>query len=412
MDTARFARRALLRASMSAAGSTFAAALARRPHPTVAAAAGVAATAGAAMELPVMAVPFGVASLWLVRRARNRGDAVAPLLATAVGGAFAAAATTRTWPRAPRTAADIRPALVDAGSHPTEDGAGLSIVVNASAGPALRQAPSEQLADALPAAKLLEVGEHLDLADALKTAGESALALGVAGGDGSIGAAAAVAHAVDKPLLVVPAGTLNHLARDLGIGSIGDSIEALRAGHTVAVDVATIDGRVFLNTASFGGYSELVDSRERLEGTIGKWPALFVALWQVLRRSEPVRVEIDGRPRSLWMIFIGNCRYHPAGFAPSWRERLNDGELDIRLVDASEDWARVRLLLAVLTGRLGRCRIYEGFTTKRLEVRSLQGPLRLARDGETFDGSESFVIAKDPKPLEIYVPPADRASQP
>jgi undecaprenyl-diphosphatase len=209
------------------------------------------------------------------------------------------------------------------------------------------------------------------------------------------------------PLVVVPGGTLNHLARDLGLAGPEDAVAAVREGHLVAVDLGSIDGKPFLNTASFGSYSDLVDARERLERRIGKWPALIVALVTVLRRAQPLRVELDGQERSLWMIFIGNCTYHPHGFAPTWREHLDDGLLDVRLVDGDQPWGRTRLLLAVLTGRLGRSRVYEERTTDRLHVRSLDGPLRLARDGETFDGGDDIVVCKESEPVSIYVPLAE-----
>ncbi len=84
------------------------------------------------------------------------------------------------------------------------------------------------------------------------------------------------------------------------------------------MDVATIDGKVFLNTASFGSYVELVDAREKLEDRIGKWPAVVVALFKVVARVGSGRGR-DRRSRAarLWMIFIGNCRYHPKGLLPA-----------------------------------------------------------------------------------------------
>jgi diacylglycerol kinase family enzyme len=129
-----------------------------------------------------------------------------------------------------------------------------------------------------------------------------------------------------------------------------------------------------------------------------------VALYKVLRHAEQVRIEIDGEPRTVWMVFVGNCRYHPAGFAPSWRERLDDGQLDIRVVDGAAPWSRVRLIVSVLTGRLARCRAYEQRFERRVTVRSREGRLRLARDGETFDGPDEFTIEKAPEPLVVYVP--------
>ena len=393
---------------MSAAGTAALASLAgQRGRTARKAAVVVAATAAAAMEMPVAGVVVGTMGFALLRRNRFAGASALSIAA----GVGAAVATRRVWPVAPRTPAESRPALTPSEvNQPSEDGDGLTIVVNPNAGPALRKSPTEALQEALPAATVLETDESLDLETALKQAAGSSLAVGVAGGDGSIGAAAAIAHDIGKPLVVVPSGTLNHLARDLGVQSVDDAVAAVRAGHTVSLDVGTIDGETFLNTASIGAYSELVDARERLESRIGKWPALLVALFQVLRRSTPLVVELDGYPRRIWMIFVGNCRYQPDGFAPSWRERLDDGELDIRLVDASQRFARTKLLLAVATGRLGRCRAYEAWTTKSLHVRSLDGPLRLARDGETFDGSDEFDVKKETQPLAVYVPPPDEAT--
>jgi undecaprenyl-diphosphatase len=281
------------------------------------------------------------------------------------------------------------------------DGDGITFVINPGAGSVDELDLPALLADELPAARVREV--HDDLDAALAEAAEGA-AVGIAGGDGTINAAAAVAHARGKPLVVVPAGTLNHFARDLGLEGPEDTVAAVRDGHLVAVDLGCIDGKPFLNTASFGSYSEMVDAREQLEGRIGKWPALVVALVRVLHRGEPVRVELDGEPRSLWMIFIGNCRYQPSGFVPRGRERLDDGLLDVRLVGAERPWARTRLVLAVLTGRLRHTPVYEERTVERLEVRGLDGPLRLARDGETFDGGTEVLVCKEDRPLAVCVP--------
>ncbi|MDQ3963273.1 MAG: PA-phosphatase, partial [Actinomycetota bacterium] len=233
---------------------------------------------------------------------------------------------------------------------------------------------------------------------------EDATAIGIAGGDGSVNTAAEVALKAQKPLVVVPAGTLNHLSQAIGIETVDDAISAVRSGQALSVDVALIAGRAFLNTASFGSYVELVDTREKLEAKIGKWPALVIALIQVLRGSKPVRVELDGKRCDVWMAFIGNCAYKPSGFAPSWRERLDDGKIDLRYVDASQPLARLRLAVALLSGRLGRSKVYRQALVERLEISSLDGPLRLARDGETFEGPEEIVVEKHEKRLAVYAP--------
>jgi hypothetical protein len=126
----------------------------------------------------------------------------------------------------------------------------------------------------------------------------------------------------------------------------------------------------------------------------------------VLRHGDPVEVEIDGEHRSLWLVFVGNCRYEPEGMAPTRRTRLDDGELDVRLVDASHPYCRTRLVLAALTGTLRRSRVFQTWRTTGLHVRAAGLPVRLARDGETFDGADEFDIAKDGSRLAVLVPPS------
>ncbi|HUQ39902.1 MAG TPA: diacylglycerol kinase family protein [Acidimicrobiales bacterium] len=370
----RFLRRAAVRGSLAAAMTLVV------PRRRRAAAAAAAFIGGAALEVRALA-PLLVPAV-----------AVDPLATAA--GAGAAFVTTRFWPVAPHEAAELRPVLSATVATPSPTGAGLVVVVNRGAGGRLGPSPAEELRAGLPDAEVVEVGEDDDIDAALDDAVERAMVLGVAGGDGTINAAAGIALAAGKPLVVVPAGTLNHLARDLGLHSVADAIAAVRAGETSAIDVARIDGHVFLNTASFGGYVEMVDAREALETAIGKWPAVLVALARVWRASKPTPVVIDGARRRVWLVFFGNCRYHPSGFTPSWRERLDDGLLDIRMVDATEPWSRARLVSAVLTGRLGRSRVYEQRQAERVEVEGLDGPMRLSADGETFDGKARFTVEK------------------
>lgn len=368
-------------------------------HAAVAAAFAV----GAGQEVPALAGPLaalaGAVSYSRIRSGAHRTSDVA---AGAALGAGAGLLTRRLWPVAPHEPAHVRTALKPADVEPSHRGGGLIVVVNPSAGSSGRAA--EELRDELPDAEVVELAEGDDLKEALEKAAGRGCAIGVAGGDGSINTAASIAADTGKPLFVVPGGTLNHFAYALGLESIADAARAVKDGRAVSVDRAVIDGQTFVNTASIGSYVDLVDAREKLEDRIGKWPAVVVALVKVLRQSRPVQLELDGERRRVWMIFIGNCRYQPSGFAPSWRERLDDGQLDIRIVDGTRPWSRVRLLLSVMTGRLARCGAYEQRFVRSMTVKSLDGCLRLARDGETFDGPEEFTIAKADEPLLVYVP--------
>lgn len=405
-------RRAALRAGLTAAAASTVARLGRRGGLAGPAALG-AAVVGATQETSTGSAPSALVPITALAATVGATVAVSPgplvrsrALAVA-GGAGIAFASRSLWPVPPGTPAEVRPGRVEHLDR-SADGTGLVVAVNPSAGAG---SSGEELADelraALPGALVRELDDPADLVPVLEAAATDTAthALGVAGGDGSINAAAAIAEQHGLPLVVVPGGTLNHLARDLGVAGVADVATAVRAGTAVSVDLPSIAGRRFLNTASFGSYAELVDAREALEERIGKWPALVVALVRVLRKGTPVEVELDGRRRALWMVFIGNCRYHPDGFAPAWRERLDDGALDVRLVDASSPFSRTRLVAALLTGQLGRSGVYDRWRTTQLVVRSADGPLRLACDGETFDGDDAEVlIAKDGARLTVYTP--------
>ncbi|MBV9933099.1 MAG: phosphatase PAP2 family protein [Actinobacteria bacterium] len=369
--------------------------------PSAHAAAGFAFATGAAMELPVLSVPLGAAAgavAWSrVRTGQHRwGD----VTAGAALGVAVAAATRRAWPVAPHEPAGLR---TGAASKTLPPGARVAIVVNPDAGPAISTDPEARLHKLLPDAEVLCVDEGSELPKALERASEADV-IGVSGGDGTVNRAAHTAHTAGKPLLVVPGGTLNHFAHALGIETFDEAAAAVEGGKVIEADVACVAGAMFLNVASFGVYPELVAMREGLEHRVGKWPALVLALARVLRKAEPVEVEIDGRHRRVWMCFVGNCRYHPSGFAPSWREKLDDGQLDVRIVDAASPFSRTRLVLAVLTGRLGRTRVYEERTATSLDIRSLDGPLTLAVDGEVVDGPAHVTFEKDASPLQVLVP--------
>ncbi|MBV8951898.1 MAG: NAD(+)/NADH kinase [Actinobacteria bacterium] len=293
---------------------------------------------------------------------------------------------------------------IDAPALPA--GRGLTVIVNPSSGPSDSDELVAQIRHALPAATILEPDDPDDVDARLREHAPGATAIGIVGGDGSVSGAAAVAADAGKPLVVVPGGTLNHFARDLGVETVAGVARAVEKGEAVAVQRGLVDGRTFLNTASFATYPQLVDAREALEHRVGKWPALAVALARVLRRENAIDVEIDGYAARIWVAFVGNGMYEPAGLAPRRRASLDDGVLDVRLVNAHGRWARTRVIGAALVGRVPRCRAFDRRVVKELRVRCLAGALRLAADGETFDGGDDVLIRLAPEPLALYSPVA------
>ncbi len=362
---------------------------------------------GAALEAPLVAAPVaalaaGVAYGRVHTGVHYPGDVVAGVAL----GTASALLVRRIWPVRPDRPAFARPAR---GTAPAlAEGEGLVLVINASAGSGDQAAEVQaQLGRDLPAAKVVVCGPDDDVSDCLAEAARSAKVLGVMGGDGTVNCAAGISLDAGLPLAVFPGGTLNHFAGEVGICSVDDVVAAVRAGSAVEVAIGSAapegDGLYFLNTFALGVYPELVRLREKHEKRWGKWPSMVWAMGRVMRRAEPVFLEVDGEPRRVWTLFAGNGHYHPAGFAPSWRERLDDGCIDVRLIDADQPGSRLRLVAAVLTGRLGKSRVYEQRLVGSLPVRTRQGGLRLARDGEQSEGPGHLTLRSATKRLVVYL---------
>ena len=360
---------------------------------------------GVALEVPALAIPVsGLAAVVGASRVIARVHYPSDVMAGFALGTAAGLLTLRWWARRPAVPAVAARPRRDGPASP--DGAGLVLIVNCSAGHASGDL-ADSLGNSLPEAEVIAATADDDLDDLFSKAAARARILGVAGGDGSVRLAAGIAADAGLPLLVVPAGTFNHFAADLGVASVDDALAALRGGDSVLVDVATADGEAFLNTASTGVYVDLVRAREQVERSIGKWPAVLIALVHVLRHSQPVELLVNGRRRKVWLLFAGNCRYEPSGAAPTYRPDLADGTLDIRLVDGSQPLARTRLVAAVLLGTLGRCRVYKTWSAPSVRVASASGPVALCLDGEATEARAAISLVKRPKKLLVYRPSSE-----
>jgi diacylglycerol kinase family enzyme/membrane-associated phospholipid phosphatase len=348
---------------------------------------------GVAMESPLAGaalapVALGVGYSRVHVGVHYPGDVVAGM---AVGGAVAAA-TQHWWRVRPTEPARVRTAY-EAPALP--DGEGLVVAVNPRSGPD-EYDPAEDIRRILPKAEVLELTEDAGVDELLGEAARSgrAKALGVAGGDGSVAAAAAVALEHGLPLAVIAAGTLNHFARDVGLETPEDTAEAVVSGQAVRVDVADVNGTPFLNTASIGGYPEMVRRRDHLSGRMGKWMALTVAAAQVLRRQTPVSMTVNGQPLKVWILFVGNGCYTPRGLAPAWRPRLEDGLLDVQYLRADVRFSRTRAVLGALLGISDRISAYAEFQAEEVRVVSHSGLRQVAYDGEMGEKATEFHFTK------------------
>jgi undecaprenyl-diphosphatase len=326
------------------------------------------------------------------------------VLVGAAIGAGIAGSTRGIWGALPTRADDAPPSEDRRRRPPNAAGEGITVLVNSGSGSSGGEDLAETLRERFPQVRIRRLDDSETLDDALAAAAGDADVLGIAGGDGSVTAAAEMARRRPAALLVLPGGTLNHLARDLRVDRADDALDAVVAGETVGVDAATIDGRLFLNSAGFGAYPDMLVHRERLRPVLGRWPSQVAAFVVALIKARPLELTLNGTRRRVWFGFVGNCRYEPAGVAPSWRPRLDDGRLDVRLALADGRWSRPRLILAALAGRVPGTPAYVEELVEELRVESPEASLRLARDGEHFEGPGDVVIRKLAQRLEIYAP--------
>src|SRR2546423_3824077 len=151
------------------------------------------------------------------------------------------------------------------------------------------------------------------IAVAVQTAvAESPDVLVAAGGDGTISAVAAALIGSPVALGVLPLGTLNHFAKDLGISpDLPAAVQVIADGHVQNLDVGSVNGQPFINNSSIGLYPHMVNHRRRQQLRLGrgKWLAMFFAALAVFRRYPLLQVVLESGgktfPRITPFVFIG-----------------------------------------------------------------------------------------------------------
>ena len=241
-------------------------------------------------------------------------------------------------------------------------------------------------------------------------AGDSA-AIVAAGGDGSIGSVASVLAGTDKPLGVLPLGTLNHFSKDLGIPpDLDEAARTVVRGRVARIDVGEVNGRIFVNNSGIGLYPRIVHRREQQREKLGwgKWPAFVWATLHTLHRHRSLDVVLasDGREirRETPFVFIGNNFYEMEGFDVGTRERLDRGELSAYLAPGARPADFVILALRALLGRLRGSPGFEVLRTTELRIETRGDRARVANDGETAMLSTPLRYRILPGALRVIVP--------
>jgi diacylglycerol kinase family enzyme len=232
-----------------------------------------------------------------------------------------------------------------------------------------------------------------------------------AGGDGTVSALADVVRETQTALGILPLGTLNHFARDLGIPlDLGQAAQAIAGGRRASVDVGEVNGSSFLNNASLGIYPKIVRERAERQRRFGhsKRTAMLWATLAVLDRPSLVelRLELDDRVHECRapFVFVGNNDYALEGFEIGTRARLDAGKLTIYTTRCSTAGGLAGLALRAIFGWLRQADDFMEAEVTTLRVESRRRKLLVAVDGEVKVMETPLEFMVRPRSLQVIVP--------
>jgi diacylglycerol kinase family enzyme len=232
------------------------------------------------------------------------------------------------------------------------------------------------------------------------------------GGDGTINGVASALVGEDVTLGVLPLGTLNHFARDLNIPiSIEQAIAVIARGHTVAVDVGDLNGRIFLNNSGLGLYPSIVIDREQMKRAgLNKWISLsFAALRGFVRLPRlNITMVVGGREVHIDtpFVFVGNNRYEIHGARIGERKSLTGGELFLSIAPGIDRLGLLRVTFAAITSSLKSSDCFEERCVRDFTIQRRRRSSRVSLDGEVVRIVNPLHYSCRPGALRVCVPDA------
>ena len=298
----------------------------------------------------------------------------------------------------------------------------IPVVLNSTAGKGYTQEQQDELrqwfADAGIAVEIHAASRGEEIVDLTRRAlTRNPRFIVAAGGDGTVSAVASCVRGKNIPMAVLPAGTLNHFARDLGIpADAKEAIAAIAKGQPVGVDLGEVNDRPFINNASLGIYPDIVRDRVRQQRRLGRgkyWAMLWATL-AVMKRSPflSLTMEIDGKPvhcRSPF-VFIGNNDYVMEGFSIGTRSSLRDGKLSIYTTQRRTRGGLVRLAFRALLGRLSQAKDFAVNSAASVRIDSKRRWMLVATDGEVTAMETPLNFRVLPGALSVILPAPKEAA--
>ena len=259
--------------------------------------------------------------------------------------------------------------------------------------------------------EIVRVSRELDCQSLIRDRMREGRSLFVAaGGDGTINSVIQPLIHTDAILGVIPVGTYNHFAKDLGIPlAWRDALEVVVSGETKPIDAARINDRFFVNNVSMGLYPELVARREEKGRDYPRWKARLYAAYATLQKYPHVAVTLDTEHHHevirTHMLMISNNSYDLSRLgieAP--RRALEEGRLSVYWLPHVPRLALTRFVAHYLAGRVRDTPGFRSFRTSQIKVQSSKRHLHLGIDGEVVTMNTPLVITIVPQSLSVKVP--------
>ena len=228
--------------------------------------------------------------------------------------------------------------------------------------------------------------------------------IGMAGGDGSQAVVASVASERGVAMVVVPAGTRNHLALDLGLDrrDVVGALDAFGEAQERHIDIGDVNDRPFVNNVSLGLYANIVRSPAyrdaKIETAVSALPTMLGP------GSRPFDLNFRG-PRGehhagAHLIQISNNPYRRGS---TTRPRLDGGRLGVLTLEIDDDKAFGALLAATTTGKPERFPGFTAWTAENFEVTS-SSPVDAGLDGEAVVLAPPLRFSIRPTALRVRLP--------
>jgi YegS/Rv2252/BmrU family lipid kinase len=259
--------------------------------------------------------------------------------------------------------------------------------------------------------EIVELSKEIDCAHEVRARASRGVKVFIAaGGDGTVHhVVQAVVHS-DAQLAVLPLGTYNHFARDLGIPlDWREALEVALTGAPRQIDTGRINDRFFINNLSIGLYPELVAKREERGRDYPRWKARLLALYTTLRKYPHVTLHLETEHHHevlrTHVFMISNNRYDLERIgieAP--RETLSEGKLSVYWLRHTSRLRMTRFLMRYATGRVRTIPGFTSFKTMRMRVQTPRDHLKVGIDGEVFTLSTPLVVTAVPQSLVVRVP--------